>query len=456
MEEKKKENSSSTNQSRRKFLKTSAIASIGAISTGIAITDVNNSVDDSDQKSFSLLTKEHDRIDDIYQIKENYQRMDQKNTVFSRWMWDKKLEVMGTSAGTKLSGMLPNPLNDDNEPGWRTVDHALGVAAAGGVITGTGLSLNGQRNGGVLNNWENHTKKQVKKHKHRFETLSEASMYVKRAATFLGASDAGIAPFDERWVYKKWYDGSGLMTKSAPEIHEDAVFQFEPKSVIVTIYEMDYDALKCEGNVAEAGVMKGYSEMAEVTHKIAIFLNQLGYKAVPAGNDTGLSIPTAIQAGLGENSRMGTLIHEKYGSRVRIAKVYTDMELKPDKPITFGVHEFCKKCKKCSELCPSKSLSFETEPEWEPKTNSISSHPGVKKWYQNNETCAGYWEKLGMGCSICLSVCPYNKLDTWVHDVSKIAVGIPVGRDIARQLDDAFGYGNIKPKNVEEFWKKKS
>ena len=106
----------------------------------------------------------------------------------------------------------------------------------------------------------------------------------------------------------------------------------------------------------------------------------------------------------------------------------------------------------CADHCPSKAIPLDEEPSEKPTVNSISSHPGVKKWYHDNERCFSQWEKFGTGCGICLTVCPYNKPDTWVHDLSKLVVSVPIGRDIARQLDDAFGYGNIKPENVEEFW----
>ena len=108
----------------------------------------------------------------------------------------------------------------------------------------------------------------------------------------------------------------------------------------------------------------------------------------------------------------------------------------------------------CAHACPSNSISLDTEPTQTPKTNSVSSHPGVTKWYQNNETCIGQWEKFGHGCGICFAVCPYNKLETWVHDVAQLAVGVPVGRDIARQLDDLFGYGKLSAENVDAFWNK--
>ncbi len=51
-----------------------------------------------------------------------------------------------------------------------------------------------------------------------------------------------------------------------------------------------------------------------------------------------------IAASLGEFGRMGLLITEKYGPRVRLCKVFTDLPLAIDRYRPFGVTEFCKTC----------------------------------------------------------------------------------------------------------------
>ena len=441
--------------SRRRFLKTAALSAAGAATLGrLSISAAEDKATPGKlvkADKFSLFRKEHKRIEDIHDIHPDYQRMDQKNVLFSRAAWDKKIQDIVKPMYAKKMGYVPNPL--ERLPGFGPVEQALSHAANAGHDAGAAFSSLGVPGGGVMNDWETHTQK-INPKKHEFKSPEEANKYVRRAAKFLGADDSGVAPYDDRWTYSHWYDASPVFTHQGEAKHWKAQFPFEVKSVIAVVTEMDYDAVKCPGSVNDAAVMLGYSEMAEVTHKIAVFLNYLGYKAIPTGNDVGLSIPIAVQAGMGELSRMGTLIHERYGSRVRLSKVYTDLEITPNAPITFGVQEFCKRCKKCAHACPSDSISLETEPTVEPRTASISSHPGVTKWFQNNETCMKQWEKHGVGCSICFSVCPYNKLETWVHDVSKLAVGMPVGRDIARQLDDLFGYGKMSEKNVDAFWNK--
>jgi len=442
---------------RRDFIKMSSLTAAGAAFVGANIASASEEKKEDKEKGkrqfFSLSKREYQTIDEAYEIAKDYQRMDQKNTIFCRGVWDRPLdepEGLLKSFFAKWTGLIPNAM--DSEPGFSALEHALCLASWASCDIGTPFSSGGIRNRGPFNNWETHANPKVQE-KHKFKNKAEASLYVKRASRFLGAGQVGIAPYDERWVYSKWYDfADTIFDPSIKPIHEDAVFPFKPKSVISVAFEMDYDAVKSPGYLMDTAAGLEYSHMAENTHKIALFLNHLGYKAIPCGNDTAMSIPIAAQAGIGELSRMGTLITEKFGSRVRLAKVFTDLEMEVDKPITFGVQEFCKRCMKCADLCPSKAISTERDPSAMPTTGSKSSHPGVKKWFHNNERCFGQWEKFGAACGVCIGVCPYNKLDTWAHHVAKLAVGVPVGRDIARQLDDAFGYGKMKPENVEKFW----
>jgi len=448
-----KENKNGTN--RRNFLKTSVVSALGLSFAGAAMANGFEKETGEKRKysNFALFKKEYNNIDNAYEISPDFERMDQKNSRLLRDFWDPTVMDRGVviSFAAKSLHMVPNP--NEGEPGYSKVDMALAKASWAGHDAGTaGVSALGIHNKGPLNDW---SALQPRPKKVSFESVQEATKVVKRASNFYGADLVGIAPYDERWVYSKWYDAYDALYQRGPAIHSDAKMPFKPKSVIAVAFEMDYDAIKTPGALCDSAVGLEYSHMTEVTHKIAVFLNELGYRAIPAGNDIGLSIPTAIQAGLGEQSRMGTLISKEYGSRVRLAKVYTDLELVPDKPIRFGVEEFCEKCMKCADLCPSNAISKDKKTSWEPKTTaSASSHPGVKKWFQDSEKCVSQWEKTGVGCSVCLSVCPYNKLDTWVHDVAKIAVGVPVGRDIARQMDEAFGYGSINAENVDKFWNK--
>ena len=136
------------------------------------------------------------------------------------------------------------------------------------------------------------------------------------------------------------------------------------------------------------------------------FIRNLGYEAIQCGNDTALSIPLSIDAGLGELGRNGLLITPQHGSRVRLCKILTDLPLEPDKPIEFGVKQFCKKCKLCAKHCKASAISMDDEPSF--KATCRSNNPGAKKWYVNAEACYQFWCENGTDCSTCISICPYN------------------------------------------------
>lgn len=454
----KEDNINQGNLNRRRFLKSSALglgaAAIGGKVLFAAPNSISGSKGNYKNRAFTLIPKEFNSIDEAYEISPDFKRMDQRDCCTSRMFWDEEyctVRGKGISTFAKHMYAVPNPL-ENQIPGWNEVNHALSYAASAGQHVCHAIL----RDGGAMNDWDEFSNPMHKRY--TFGSSDEAAKYIKRAVNFFGGSEIGIAPYDERWTYKKWFDvspnkaGTDGMFNIA---YENAEFPFEPKSVIAINIEMDYDAVSSPGSIGCAATDLAYSQMTEVAHKTAVFLNSLGYKALPCGNDTSLSIPIAVQAGLGELSRMGSLISPKFGSRVRICKVYTDLEMSFDKPIRFGVQEFCTKCKKCAEICPSKAISMEDEPTYEPTVDSISTLGGIKKWYHNNEFCADQWERFATGCGYCLGACPYNKLDTWVHDLAKVAIGLPVSRDIARVLDDAFGYGKVDEKKLDEFWNKK-
>jgi len=74
------------------------------------------------------------------------------------------------------------------------------------------------------------------------------------------------------------------------------------------------------GRLASAACGDGYSRMAVTAFKLAEFIRALGYRALPAGNGVGLSIPIAIDAGMGELGRNGLLVTPKYWAKGQTCK----------------------------------------------------------------------------------------------------------------------------------------
>jgi epoxyqueuosine reductase len=190
------------------------------------------------------------------------------------------------------------------------------------------------------------------------------------------------------------------MEKHAQKIGSGEVGRFDPRSLdhsaidnipdefeyaIVMLHEMDYTLMRTAPAYGEnAATGRGYSTMAYMASSVAHFIRDLGYQAIPSGNDTALSIPMAVDAGLGELGRHGLLIAPRFGPRVRISKVLTNLPLVPDKPIEIGVREMCAVCGKCAKVCPGQAISFD-KPTTEGLT--ISNNHGIYKWYINPEKC---------------------------------------------------------------------
>ncbi len=175
---------------------------------------------------------------------------------------------------------------------------------------------------------------------------------------------------------------------------------------IVMAPEMNRKMISESPKVAEfAATDLGYSKMAWLVVMLAEYIRALGYQAIPCMNDTALSIPLAIDAGLGQAGRNGLLITPEYGSCVRICKVLTDMPLQPDHPINFGLTQFCKQCLACAKACPVEAISFGDQTFM---GVCESNNPGVRKWFVNAEKCLRFWQENGGSCANCIAACPFT------------------------------------------------
>ena len=174
---------------------------------------------------------------------------------------------------------------------------------------------------------------------------------IKNAAIYYGADMVGICKLDRRWIYSHSFDlGSGeYNTQEIPE-----GFQY----VIVMGFGEDYQMLRYAPTyIADAETSLGYSRMAITNAYMSRFIKVLGHKAMSCSTNTvGMTIPMAIEAGLGQLGRNGLLITRKFGPAVRISKVLTSLPLIPDSPMDFGVTELCHTCKICADKCPSKAI----------------------------------------------------------------------------------------------------
>jgi len=351
----------------------------------------------------------------MYEIDEaKYQRFKQKNNMLFRRLWDKTLPTYHQMLDTNIEQHI-----ESKKDGYSRVDFAL-VAAGWTVYEKFPYAFTWERKElidiGYGLNWM--------KSKYLIENPKSFTKTIKKAAKFYGASLVGIAVVNEKWIYKTGFmrPPQASEAEAKQEVRggtaADSIYD-QPinlpngiNKVIVMGIEMDHDAIStAPTQPAAAASAIAYSKMAFIISCLGEFIRNLGYRAIQCGNDTALSIPLAIDAGLGALGRNGLLLTPEFGPRVRICKIFTDLPLISDEPnqgFIEKVKKYCKTCSKCVEACENDAITKEENPTFNPAT--ISNNPGVKKYYVDVEKCFEFWVENSSDCGNCIAACPFAKI----------------------------------------------
>jgi len=199
------------------------------------------------------------------------------------------------------------------------------------------------------------------------------------------ADDFGIAAMDSLYVFEG--------------------YSVEEPWVIVLGLAHNYERLKevpsDETNgIGVCDVGDQYAKGTRASYGLANWIRTQGYtaNAYPGpGASALLLIPPAIQAGLGELGKHGSLISRKFGAGVRLAGVTTNMPLVATKPDSFGVDDFCMSCQVCTRACPPAAISEEKQ-----------MVRGVERWYVDFDKCIPFFAEAA-SCGICIAECPWTR-----------------------------------------------
>ena len=238
---------------------------------------------------------------------------------------------------------------------------------------------------------------------------------------------------DERVEFKSPEDAAGTVREFAWAAGADLIgftavndsFVFEGIDIThgyaaVMAMEMDFHRIAtAPGEPSGIEVLRVYWRLGAVAVKLAEFIRSLGYSARahhPRGftdrPPTILHTKAALDAGLGELGRMGLLITEEYGPRVRLATVTTDLTLPQSPRKKFGVEKYCENCSLCIKACEGGAIPEEKKEE-----------RGSMKYTIDAYRCLPNFAEYD-GCNLCVSECAFNlkkdDLTRFINEVNNL------------------------------------
>jgi len=262
------------------------------------------------------------------------------------------------------------------------------------------------------------------------------SLHIKETAYFLRSDIVGICRLPKYAVFSH-------------SKHNGKKIDLDHKYAISIVVDQDWrTASAFSGNdwISNSMSFVSYANSGFIACILADYIRRLGYpaRAHHAMNYQVAVPPILLWSGIGEMSRMGDVVLNPFlGPRYKAAVVTTDMPLKIDRPIDFGLQDFCNKCGKCAELCPSQAISY----------GDKTMHNGYEKWENDVEKCTSMrvGNPNGSGCGTCVKVCPWNKPFTPFHRaVTWCMRKVPASRKFGIWCDDLLGYH--KPNYTNKWW----
>ena len=266
---------------------------------------------------------------------------------------------------------------------------------------------------------------------------------LKSISYLLGSEITGICEIPDYAWYSNRKDGSEI--------------PYKHKYAVVMLIDQGYETMEgASGDdfISGAQSMRAYMRGAEIAGVIAEHLRANGFPSRSQTNADSDVIHTSLVmwAGLGELSRIGEVVLNPFiGPRLKTVVLTTDMPLEVDKPIDFGLQNFCSNCLKCARECPCDAIS------WGDKV----MFNGYEMWKPDVERCTRYrlTNPKGLACGRCMKTCPLNKVVTWegplmTRVASWFGINVrfmkPLLVPIAVWLDDWLGHGIRNP--LKKWW----
>ena len=265
--------------------------------------------------------------------------------------------------------------------------------------------------------------------------------HIKRLGYFLKADIVGICQVPEYAFYS--HDNQG-----------NPIDASRYKFAVVLVMGKEFETVRASTGydwIVDPISFRSYQHLALVTRTIADYIRQLGY---PASAEHPFKAPQAwkvtmhpliLWTGIGELCRIGIILNPYLGASYKAAAVLTDLPLTPDKPIDFGLQDFCQRCKKCAVECPSRAIPM----------GDKALYNGYETWKLDSQRCVSFnlINPNGAFCGRCSKVCPWTRPTTWNHNFIRWAVKHSLlARRFFISVDNIFSRGQTKGNQRDKWW----
>jgi len=263
-------------------------------------------------------------------------------------------------------------------------------------------------------------------------TGEDVTEKIRQRARELGYGEVGFTQFDRHYVYQS---RRRMLKPGLPH-------------AICLALEQEYIPTQTIPSLDAEAVHGGtYELQGPLTMELTEYIRSLGYRVQVSGPSLhyGPMIPMFVDAGLGQLGANGQLLSPHFGSRARLQIILTDANVTYDKPIDYGIHQFCQVCQVCVNRCPGRALM--PEKVW---------YRGVEKNKLVFKRCRPVMARY-LGCGVCMKVCPIQRYGMPAVMEHYVATGEVLGKGTDNlegyTLPDKgyFGAGQVPQFNAEFF-----
>ncbi len=203
---------------------------------------------------------------------------------------------------------------------------------------------------------------------------------------------------------KEYIYSTGVNILEFVKLYPDLIFQGAGiiyDNAIILAMEMSQEKIdKAPSQETMDMVMDTYDSLGIAANKIAEFLRERGFAAQADHPLGGLVLfpPLAHKAGIGRVGRHGLLITPEFGSRVRLAAVYTSIQDLPfvDSTDHEWIDDYCDDCGLCIDQCPPQAI-----------LDKVVVHESGQITRVTQKLCFEYFAQY-YGCSVCIKACPFS------------------------------------------------